>query len=217
MQITAARPVKDETWQKLKATQETERNDLKQRHTQEIGELSRQHMAERHALHERWRDRHLEKQAQRTSARLEARQGMVPVQMAAMTMIRQRAEADRHHAVGASGPQPLSPLAASQQFSERARTAAAARDTIRSELNATRQLNQIPGVVSHCVSLVGHPDLVAQRIARFAGVVGRERVIASSDCGFASSGAGDEVHPLVAWAKLEALVEGARRASGRLW
>lgn len=75
----------------------------------------------------------------------------------------------------------------------------------------------IPGVVSHCVSLVEHPDLVAQRIARFARLVGRQRVIASNDCGFASSGAGDEVHPLVAWAKLEALVEGARRTSRALW
>lgn len=75
----------------------------------------------------------------------------------------------------------------------------------------------LPGVVSHCVSLIEHPDLVAQRIARFARVVGPERVIASNDCGFASSGAGDEVHPDVAWAKLEALVEGARRASANLW
>lgn len=75
----------------------------------------------------------------------------------------------------------------------------------------------LPGVVSHCVTLVEHPDLVAQRIARFAGVVGRERVIASNDCGFASSGAGDEVHPDVAWAKLAAMVEGARRASQGLW
>ena len=75
----------------------------------------------------------------------------------------------------------------------------------------------LPGVVSHCVALVEHPDLVAQRIARFAGVVGRERVIASNDCGFASSGAGDEVHPTVAWAKLAAMVEGARRASAALW
>jgi 5-methyltetrahydropteroyltriglutamate--homocysteine methyltransferase len=70
----------------------------------------------------------------------------------------------------------------------------------------------IPGVVSHCITLVEHPDLVAQRISRFAGVVGRERVIASNDCGFATAGAGDEVHPDVAWAKLEALTEGARRA-----
>ena len=75
----------------------------------------------------------------------------------------------------------------------------------------------IPGVVSHCVSLVEHPDLVAQRIERFASAVGRERVIASNDCGFASSGAGDEVHPSVAWAKLAALVDGAKRASRRLW
>jgi 5-methyltetrahydropteroyltriglutamate--homocysteine methyltransferase len=75
----------------------------------------------------------------------------------------------------------------------------------------------IPGVVSHCITLVEHPDLVAQRIARFAGVVGRERVIASNDCGFATAGAGDEVHPDVAWAKLAALTEGARRASAQLW
>jgi 5-methyltetrahydropteroyltriglutamate--homocysteine methyltransferase len=75
----------------------------------------------------------------------------------------------------------------------------------------------VPGVVSHCVHLVEHPELVAQRIARFAGVVGRERVIAGTDCGFGTSGAGDEVHPDVAWAKLAALVEGAEIASRRLW
>jgi 5-methyltetrahydropteroyltriglutamate--homocysteine methyltransferase len=75
----------------------------------------------------------------------------------------------------------------------------------------------LPGVVSHCVALVEHPELVAQRISRFASVVGRERVIASNDCGFATSGAGDEVHPDVAWAKLGALVEGARSASKALW
>ena len=75
----------------------------------------------------------------------------------------------------------------------------------------------VPGVVSHCVHLVEHPELVAQRIARFAEVVGRERVIAGTDCGFGTSGAGDEVHPEVAWAKLAALVEGARLASRGLW
>jgi 5-methyltetrahydropteroyltriglutamate--homocysteine methyltransferase len=75
----------------------------------------------------------------------------------------------------------------------------------------------VPGVVSHCIHLVEHPELVAQRIMRFAGVVGRERVIAGTDCGFGTSGAGDEVHPEVAWAKLRALVEGARLASQRLW
>jgi 5-methyltetrahydropteroyltriglutamate--homocysteine methyltransferase len=75
----------------------------------------------------------------------------------------------------------------------------------------------IPGVVSHCIHLVEHPQLVAQRLIRFASVVGRERVIAGTDCGFGTSGAGDEVHPDVAWAKLDALVEGARLASARLW
>ena len=75
----------------------------------------------------------------------------------------------------------------------------------------------LPGVVSHCVSLVEHPELVAQRICRFADIVGRERVIASNDCGFATSAAGDEVHPEVAWAKMKSLSEGARIASNRLW
>jgi 5-methyltetrahydropteroyltriglutamate--homocysteine methyltransferase len=75
----------------------------------------------------------------------------------------------------------------------------------------------IPGVVSHCIHLVEHPELVAQRILRFAGVVGRERIIAGTDCGFGTSGAGDEVHPDVAWAKLRSLVEGGRIASAKLW
>ena len=75
----------------------------------------------------------------------------------------------------------------------------------------------VPGVVSHCIHLVEHPELVAQRIVRFAELVGRERVIAGTDCGFGTSGAGDEVHPEVAWAKLKSMVEGARLASRRLW
>jgi 5-methyltetrahydropteroyltriglutamate--homocysteine methyltransferase len=75
----------------------------------------------------------------------------------------------------------------------------------------------VPGVVSHCIHLVEHPTLVAQRIVRFVDVVGRERVIAGTDCGFGTSGAGDEVHPDVAWAKLKSLVEGARLASEKLY
>ena len=75
----------------------------------------------------------------------------------------------------------------------------------------------IPGVVSHCVYQVEHPELVAQRIERFASVVGRENVIASNDCGFATAAAGDEVHADVAWAKLKSLVEGAEIADKRLW
>ncbi|MFL6796846.1 MAG: cobalamin-independent methionine synthase II family protein [Xanthobacteraceae bacterium] len=75
----------------------------------------------------------------------------------------------------------------------------------------------MPGVVSHCVYQVEHPELVAQRIERFAQVAGRENVIAANDCGFATASAGDEVHPDVAWAKLAALVEGAEMATRRLW
>ena len=68
------------------------------------------------------------------------------------------------------------------------------------------------GVVSHATDTVEHPDLVALRIANFASVVGRERVIASTDCGL-----GYRVHPQIAEAKLSSLVEGARRASTTLW
>jgi 5-methyltetrahydropteroyltriglutamate--homocysteine methyltransferase len=75
----------------------------------------------------------------------------------------------------------------------------------------------IPGVVSHCVYQVEHPELVAQRIERFADVVGRQNVIAGNDCGFATAAAGDEVHPDVAWAKLRSLSEGAKLATARLW
>ena len=70
----------------------------------------------------------------------------------------------------------------------------------------------IPGVVSHATNVVEHPELVADRIARFAQVVGRERVIAGTDCGL-----GGRVHPDIAWAKLVALAEGAALASRQLF
>jgi 5-methyltetrahydropteroyltriglutamate--homocysteine methyltransferase len=69
----------------------------------------------------------------------------------------------------------------------------------------------VPGVVGHATNVVEHPDLVAERIGRFAGIVGPDRVIAATDCGL-----GGRVHPQIAWAKLEALGEGARRASARV-
>jgi 5-methyltetrahydropteroyltriglutamate--homocysteine methyltransferase len=75
----------------------------------------------------------------------------------------------------------------------------------------------IPGVVTHHTTIVEHPDLVAQRIVRFARLVGRENVIAGTDCGFAQSQGVQRVHPSVMWAKLESLVEGARIASRQLW
>ena len=70
----------------------------------------------------------------------------------------------------------------------------------------------LPGVVSHATNVVEHPELVADRICRFADIVGRERVIASTDCGL-----GGRLHPQIAWAKLEALVAGSALASRRLW
>jgi 5-methyltetrahydropteroyltriglutamate--homocysteine methyltransferase len=75
----------------------------------------------------------------------------------------------------------------------------------------------IPGVISHATNIVEHPELVAERIARLARLVGRENVIASTDCGFAQVTYFARVHPSIMWAKLEALVAGARLASDALW
>ena len=69
----------------------------------------------------------------------------------------------------------------------------------------------LPGVVSHATNVVEHPELVADRILRFANLVGRERVMASTDCGL-----GGRVHPQIAWAKLEALVAGTALATRQL-
>ena len=73
-----------------------------------------------------------------------------------------------------------------------------------------------PGMISHATSLVEHPELVAQRIVRLAKRIGPERVMASTDCGFAQGPFHRRVHPSIMWAKLEALVEGARLASREL-
>jgi 5-methyltetrahydropteroyltriglutamate--homocysteine methyltransferase len=75
----------------------------------------------------------------------------------------------------------------------------------------------IPGVVTHHTTSVEHPRLVADRIVRFATLLGRDRVMAGTDCGFAQIEGMQRVHPQVMWAKLEALVEGARLASQELW
>ena len=76
----------------------------------------------------------------------------------------------------------------------------------------------LPGVISHATSIVEHPEVIADRIVRFAELVGRENVVASADCGFASQASyTPEIHPSIVWAKFEALTEGARRATARLW
>jgi 5-methyltetrahydropteroyltriglutamate--homocysteine methyltransferase len=83
------------------------------------------------------------------------------------------------------------------------------------KLPAGRKL--IPGVISHATNIVEHPELVAERLTRLAKLVGRENVIGGTDCGFAQSPHVRRVHASIMWAKLEALAQGARLASGELW
>jgi 5-methyltetrahydropteroyltriglutamate--homocysteine methyltransferase len=75
----------------------------------------------------------------------------------------------------------------------------------------------VPGVLGTTTNYVEHPALVAERIERFAGIVGRERVIAGTDCGFGTFAGFGPVDPDIAWLKLRSLVEGAEIASRRLW
>ena len=73
-----------------------------------------------------------------------------------------------------------------------------------------------PGVISHATNVVEHPELVAERLERTARLVGAERVLASTDCGFAQGPYIHRVHPSIQWAKLSALSEGAKLATGAL-
>jgi 5-methyltetrahydropteroyltriglutamate--homocysteine methyltransferase len=75
----------------------------------------------------------------------------------------------------------------------------------------------VPGVISHATNVVEHPELVSERITRLASLVGREHIIAGTDCGFAQGPFHRRVHPSIMWAKLEALVAGARLATKELW
>jgi 5-methyltetrahydropteroyltriglutamate--homocysteine methyltransferase len=75
----------------------------------------------------------------------------------------------------------------------------------------------VPGVITHHTTTVEHPELVARRLLQFADIVGPQRVIGGTDCGFAQAAALQRVHPQVVWAKFAALVEGARIASARVW
>ncbi|MDB5406747.1 MAG: vitamin-B12 independent methionine synthase [Rhodospirillales bacterium] len=81
------------------------------------------------------------------------------------------------------------------------------------EVKLPKDATLVPGVIGHCTDFIEHPDLVAERLIRYAKLVGRENVLAGTDCGI-----GPRVgHPAICWAKLEAMVEGARRASKILW
>ena len=75
----------------------------------------------------------------------------------------------------------------------------------------------MPGVVTHSTNIVEHPELVSERLQRFASCVGRENVIAGTDCGFSQSPLGARVHRTIMWAKLKALADGARLATRTLW
>ena len=76
----------------------------------------------------------------------------------------------------------------------------------------------LPGVITHASNIVEHPELIAERLARYATIVGRENVIACTDCGFSSQATyRPEVDPRVMWAKFDAMREGAALASGQLW
>jgi 5-methyltetrahydropteroyltriglutamate--homocysteine methyltransferase len=75
----------------------------------------------------------------------------------------------------------------------------------------------IPGVISHATNVVEHPELVAERITRLARLVGRDNIIAGTDCGFAQGPFHRRVHPTIMWAKLETLAQGAQLASAELW
>jgi 5-methyltetrahydropteroyltriglutamate--homocysteine methyltransferase len=74
----------------------------------------------------------------------------------------------------------------------------------------------IPGFITNSSVMIEHPDTVADRIVRYAEIIGRERILAGADCGVASFAATVEFMPEIVWAKLEALAEGASRASARL-
>ena len=76
----------------------------------------------------------------------------------------------------------------------------------------------IPGMISHAYNIVEHPELIADMLVTYARLVGRERVIAGADCGFSSQATySPEVNPKVVWAKFQALAQGARLATERLW
>ena len=75
----------------------------------------------------------------------------------------------------------------------------------------------VPGVLNSTSNYIEHPELIAERICRYADIVGRERVIAGTDCGMSTSAGFPKVDPDIGWAKYGAMAEGARLASERLW
>jgi hypothetical protein len=143
LQIEAARPAKEEAWQKLKTTQQQERTNLQRRHAEEIAAVSRQHIAERIALQERWQHQNLTARSAKLSAKLEARQDMPSVQRTAAAIIKLRAAAQNRYGENRPILNAMPSLTVATHFAERGRAEHANRDAIRYELNALRQLNHI--------------------------------------------------------------------------
>ena len=86
------------------------------------------------------------------------------------------------------------------------------------DINLAEGKSIIPGVITHSSLLVEHPELVAERLTRYASVVGKENVMAGGDCGFGTQAMAEpEVHPTIVWAKFASMVEGAKIASQQLW
>ncbi len=85
------------------------------------------------------------------------------------------------------------------------------------EMNVPEDKVLIPGVITSTTNYIDHPELICERLVRFAGIVGRERVMAGSDCGFSTFAGFGPVDPDVVYLKLQAMAEGARMASGLLW
>ena len=90
-------------------------------------------------------------------------------------------------------------------------------DLAKDQVAAGSRAAALPGVIAHTTNVVEHPKLVAERLVRLAKLVGRERVIGSTDCGFAQGVFYRRVHPSIMWAKLETLAEGAKLATTELW
>src|SRR5919199_1840529 len=101
---------------------------------------------------------------------------------------------------------------------EAANSAAANEYHVWERVSLPPEKSLVPGVVTHSCTIVEHPELVAERLVRFARIVGREHVIASADCGFSSQATyNPEVDPKIMWAKFDAMAEGARLATRELW
>lgn len=176
VEIERVRPIKNEAWQKLKAEQEKERAQIAERQKEEVSALTRQHIAERHALQEHWLQQNMATATAKMNARAEAGQSMPMVQADAVRLIKIRVRAAKERDRFGQVPEPG--VAVTQHFTERARAEEANRSSIRYNLNTLRQNNAFraagsakqrtqAGVMAERRSAI-RVAIVAQRTAREA-------------------------------------------------